>query len=50
MEFLMTAAFVLAIISGFIDGFSSEDTTDVDDYQMTEEEEEAYHYEFFHRR
>lgn len=50
MELLMTAAFVLAIISGFIDGFNSKETTDVDDYQMTEEEEAAYHFEFFHRR
>ena len=50
MEFLMTTAFVLAILSGFIDGFNSKETTDVDDYQMTEEEEAAYHFEFFHRR
>ena len=50
MEFFMTAAFVVAIIGGFVEGLFCEKATDENDFEMTEEEEAAYHFNFFHRR
>ena len=53
MEFIIT---VLVNIAGFMlmalffDVLSSKETWCGDDYEMSDEEQEAFHYEFFHRR
>ena len=40
----------IAVIGSFVEGLFCEKTTDENDFEMSEEAEAAYHYEFFHRR
>ena len=54
MEYIITvlvniAGFML-VASFFNVLFSKETWCGDDDYEMTEEEQEAFHFEFFHRR
>lgn len=48
--FCATVGIGIAIIGSFVEGLFCEKATDENDFEMTEEEEAAYHFEFFHRR
>jgi len=53
MEFIITVLANIAalmFIASFFDVLSSKETWCGDDYEMSDEEQEAFHYEFFHRR